>query len=114
MIKDETKKLIDKAIEVELQNALEQGTFADIYHAYAILRKKAEEAQSVFFDISDMSFSSLNILWKEIKENKKEHIKETLFDILASSKEAMAELAQAAAVCKKAQQQFFGKEEKTE
>lgn len=45
MIKDETKKLIDKAIEIELQNALEQKEFADTHHTYT---KEFEEVTRIF------------------------------------------------------------------
>ena len=118
MIKDETKKLIDKAIEVELQNALEQKEFADAHHAYAILKDEFEEVERIFdsgseFDnyITDDFFLCFTEFWFSVKDNDNERIKHDLNKVLKCAKKAMADLAQIAAVCKKAQQQLFGKEE---
>ena len=118
MIKDETKKLIDKAIEIELQNALEQKEFADAHHAYAILKEEFEEVERIFdsgseFDnyIADDFCHALRDFWFAVKDNDDKRIKYDLDKVLKCAKEAMAELAQVAAVCEKAQQQLFGKEE---
>ena len=115
MIKDETKALIDKAIEIELQNALEQKEFADTHHAYT---KEFEEVIRIFNNcfkfqnyIADVFRHALQDFWSVAKDNDKKRIKYDLDKVLKCVKKTMAEFVQVAAVCEKAQQQLFGKEE---
>lgn len=109
MIKDETKKLIDKAIEIELQNALEQKEFADAHHAYAILKEELEEAEFYF---RVCCFQLEEEVWRNIKDDEMQEAKSAFNVILQRSKRAMAELARVAAVCEKVQRQRLQREPK--
>ncbi len=111
MIKDETKKLIDKAIEIELQNALEQKEFADAHHAYAILKEELEEAEFYF---RVCCFQLEEEVWRNIKDDEMLEAKSAFNVILQRSKSAMAELARVAAVCEKVQRQRLQREPKME
>ena len=111
MIKDEIKKLIDKAVDIELQNALERGEFTDAHHAYAILKEKLEEAE---FSVGACCFQLEEEVWRNIKDDEMVEAKSAFNVILQRSKSAMAELARVAAVCEKVQRQRLQREPKME
>lgn len=118
MFNEKTQKHIDKAVKAELKTALEQGAFADLHHAYAILKEEIEEVKRIFdigceFEIyiADDFCQALRDFWFAAKDNDDKRIKYNLDKVLKCAKEAMAKLARVAAVFEKVQQQIFGKEE---
>lgn len=104
MIMDETKEKIRDAIKSELKNALEQGSFVDAHHAYAILKEEIDEAN---FYIKKLKFSFNKCLWTSIKSDHSKGTEEHFKTTLINARLAMGELAQAASVCEKALQQLF-------
>lgn len=103
MIMQETRELIQKAVEIELQNALEQTTFKDAHHAFAVLKEEAEEA----FDNLTCVECDLNSFWRNIKQDDVERQKRYLRRVRAKAQDVIYELAQVIAVCEKAEMQVY-------
>ncbi|MEL3900725.1 MAG: hypothetical protein P1P67_09455 [Treponema phagedenis] len=99
MFNEKTQKHIDKAVKAELKTALAQGAFADLHHAYAILKEEFEEAN----DMIKIANSAFNMFWNSIKYNETDDSKYFLKEMQRNTNEAIKELCQVLAVIKKTQ-----------
>lgn len=106
MFNEKTQKHINKAVNAELETALEQGEFADLHHAYAILKEEFEEAND---RIKTMNFA-FDTFWNSIKYNETDVSKCSLKEMQRNINEAIKELCQVLAVIKKTQRQLLNEE----
>lgn len=105
MFSSKLDNLIEKAIKAELKNAKKQGEFADIYHAYAILKEEVEEAKNNMSAVE----AKFEYFWKFIKgyKNYNEIIGYCLCDMNVRAEEAVKELIQVLAVLRKIEETFL-------
>ena len=108
MIMPKTRNLIEEATEVELENALAQGTIVDAHHAYAILKEEIEKAIT---DTEKLPVL-LTDFWTLIKyrEASKKEQAAVLLDIKVRAECAIHEIAQIIAVIKKIEKQIYHNE----
>lgn len=106
MFNEKTQKHIDKAVNAELKTALAQGGFADLHHAYAILKEELEEAN----DRIKIVNSAFDMFWNSIKYNKTEESEDFLKGMRRNINETIKELCQVLAVIKKTQRQLLNEE----
>lgn len=97
-IKEETKALIEQAIEIELESAKAEGEFEDILRAYIILKKKLEDAREMYRGAR----GGLHGFWAVSKRYFRDGQPYYLKDIRKFATLAMQELAQLAAHAQKA------------
>lgn len=100
----DTEKLIEQAIAKEYENAtaidekLHKGkVFNSLHEGYGVLMEELWEAKKEFFHATKYK----KLLLSFIIDNEKGWLKETLENRINCAKNAMAELAQVAAVCQK-------------
>ena len=106
MFNKKTQKHIDKAVKAELKTALVQGEFADLHHAYAILKEEFEEAN----DRIKIVNSAFETFWNSIKYNETDVSKCSLKETQRNINEVIKELCQVLAVIKKTQRQLLNEE----
>lgn len=88
---------------MELENALEQGRFADMHHAYAILKEEVEEARFHSAIIKE----TLRYFWDLIKHNEEDAYLYKVNEIRINAYNAITELIQVCAVCEKTIKQLL-------
>lgn len=111
MFNEKTQKHIDKAVNAELKTALAQGEFADLHHAYAILKEEIEEVNSEM-KILNLYFDGF---WELVKEDyNKTRYEDGLEGMRYRANEAIKELCQVLAVIKKTQMQLLNEEAQNE
>lgn len=107
MFNEKTQKHINKAVKAELKTALAQGAFADLHHAYAILKEELEEVNS---DMESLGFYS-DRFWGLVKgDYDKTRYEDGLESMRYYANETIRELCQVLAVIKKTQMQLLNEE----